>query len=106
MAKRFRQARKLANKIIRKLGRGNKLQSEPTIISERPNENDANDNNQQLNIEEVSDLRPIDQPETQRQFQIVNGFDFEDGPEIYYGIEQYQDEEPLEYFDHETSTPE
>ena len=105
MAKRFRQARKLANKILRKLGRGNKLQSEPTIIPKRSNENDANDNNQQLNIEEVSDLRPIDQPETQRQFQIVNGFDFEDGPEIYYGIEQYQDEEPLEYFDHETSTP-
>ena len=106
MAKRFRQARKLASKILRKLGRGNKLQSEPTTIPERPDANDANDNNQQPSLEEVSDIQSINWEQTRGQFQIVNGFDFEEGPELYYGLDQIQDEEPYEYFEHEAITPE
>src|SRR5687768_16600400 len=97
MAKRFRQIRKLASKALRKLGRGNQLRSKSIIILERPNANDANDNSQQPDLEEVPDLQPIDQEQTRGQFQIVNGFNNEEGPEIYYGVEQIQDEEPLEY---------
>jgi len=103
MAKRYRQIRKFASKIFRKLGRRNKLQLEPTNILERPNENDANRDSRPSNIEEVSDLQQINQQQTWGQFQIVNGFDHEDGPELYYGIAQYHDEEPLDF---EIDTPE
>src|SRR3990170_6938202 len=106
MAKRFRPIRKLASKVLRKLGRGNQLRSEPINILERSITNDANNNNQQLNIEEVPDLRPISKEQTQEQFQIINGFDHEEGPELYYGLEQVHDEEPLEYLEHEATTPE
>lgn len=106
MAKRLRQVRKLASKIFRKFGKGNQLQPEPTIIFERPIENDANDNNQQPHIEEVPNLQPINQEQTRGHFQIINGFDNEEGPEVYYELEQVQDEEPLEYPEHEAITPE
>ncbi|CAJ0826212.1 2396_t:CDS:1, partial [Entrophospora sp. SA101] len=97
---------KLASKVFRKLGRGNKLQSAPITIPERPDANDANNNNQQPSLEKVSDIQPINQEQTWGQFQIVNGFDDEEGPEIYYGLDQIQDEEPYEYFENEATTPE
>ncbi|CAJ0833198.1 7419_t:CDS:2, partial [Entrophospora sp. SA101] len=59
--------------VLRKLGRGNKLQSEPITIPERPDANDANNNNQQPSLEKVSDIQPINQEQTWGQFQIVNG---------------------------------
>jgi predicted nucleic acid-binding Zn ribbon protein len=105
MAKRFRQTRKLASKIFRRLGRGNKLQPEPITVLERPNDNDANNNYPQLDLEEIPDLQSTNQEQTRGQFQIVNGFDIEEGPEIYYELDQFQDEEPLEY-NYEMSTPE
>ena len=103
MAKGFRQIRKLATKILRKLGNGNKLHIQPIVILERPNDNDASNNNQQSNEEEICNLRPINKEQTREQFQIVNGFNYEEGPELYYGLEQIHDEEPLEYL---ISTPE
>ncbi|CAH1770333.1 8694_t:CDS:2, partial [Entrophospora sp. SA101] len=105
MAKRFRQVRKLASKVLQKLGRGNQLQSEPITILERPDANDANNNNQQPSLEEVSDIQSINREQIQGQFQIVNRFDIEEGPEIYYGLDQVQDEEPYEYFEYEATTP-
>ncbi|CAJ0836629.1 6261_t:CDS:2 [Entrophospora sp. SA101] len=71
----------------RKLGGRNQLQPKSIIILEQPNTNDAIKNNQQPNLEEIPDIQPTEEKQSQGQFQIVNGFDHEEGPELYYRLE-------------------